>query len=339
MKEDIIPKVSILMPVFNGEKYLKAAIHSVLNQTYKNFEFLILNDGSTDSTQQIIASFSDNRIKVLYHDNMGVAKSLNRGLELARGEYIWRHDADDVCLPEQLETQLKFLNTHNSFALVSTQIAFMTDRGKIAYNIKQPKDHYFKDQSFIKVAREHFNPYSPITHATVLVRKEVFDNVGAYRTEFKTSEDTDLWLRFIEQYDAAVLNYCSYFVRLNSTSATQVYKDTNTFYRDLAFQFADERLQLGSDQLQRGGEMPKPIANEKSLNTEVEQNGKCFRRDLLNFTYKVALDAKDYKNVVKIITIGLKAGWRLAATWRAIIFPILGKRIVNIGVIIKQKIS
>ena len=179
-------------------------------------------------------------------------------MALAKGDYIWRHDADDMCLPEQLQTQMDFLATHPNFALVSTQIAFMTDRGKIAHNYTQPKDNYFNNRPFVKVDRSQFNPYSPITHATVLVKKEVFDTVGSYRTEFKTSEDTDLWLRIIEKFDAAVLHYCSYFVRLNATSATQVHKSTNNFYRDTAFQFADQRKTVGLDALQRGSKMPAP---------------------------------------------------------------------------------
>jgi glycosyltransferase involved in cell wall biosynthesis len=328
------------MPVFNGEKYLREAIDSVLVQSYTDFEFLILNDGSTDGTQKIIDSYSDKRIKSTYHNNMGVAKSLNRGLELSQGEYIWRHDADDICLPEQLETQLDFLESHEDFALVSTQIAFMTDRGKIAYDFKQPKDSYFGNCNFVKVERSQFNPYSPITHATVLVKKEVFDTIGVYRTEFKTSEDTDLWLRIIEKYDAAVLNYCSYYVRLNATSATQVYKSTNTFYKDLSFQFAEERLRCGKDMLQLGKEMPQPPIEKKNKTTTVKLDpGKTFRNDLLNFRYKVALNAKDYKNVFKDIRLALRDGWRLSETWKAIVFPILGEKLVNACVILKQKIS
>ncbi|WP_052184305.1 glycosyltransferase family 2 protein [Psychroserpens sp. Hel_I_66] len=333
-------QVSILMPVYNGEKYLREAIDSVLAQTFKDFEFLILNDGSTDGTQNIIDSYSDKRIKSVYHKNMGVAKSLNRGLELAQGEYIWRHDADDICLPEQLKTQLDFLEKNKGFALVSTQIAFMTDRGKIAHSYKQPKDSYFDNHDFIKVNRSQFNPYSPITHATVLLKKEVFDTVGVYRTAFKTSEDTDLWLRIIEKFDAAVLNYCSYFVRLNATSATQVYKSTNNFYRDMAFQFADERLKFGEDSLQLGKEMPKPnIEKNIKITPSKKPFGKTFRSDLLSFMYKVALNAKDYKNVITIIKISIKDGWRLSQTWKAIIFPLLGEKLVSEGVRLKQKVQ
>lgn len=334
-----LPYVTVLMPVYNGESYLTQAIESVLAQTFKDFEFLIINDGSTDNTQEIITSYNDPRIKCHFQKNQGVAKSLNNGLKLASGKYIWRHDADDVALPEQLQTQLNFLDENPNFALVSTQIAFMSDRGRIAYAYKQPKDSYFNGEPFMKVERSHFNPYSPITHATVLVKKEVFDTVGIYRTEFKTSEDTDLWLRIMERFDAAVLHYCSYFVRLNSTSATQVYKSTNTFYRDLAFEFANQRCEFGQDALQRGEYMPEPspsknyriIENDTSV-----KNGYEFRSDLLNFQYKVMLNAKDYINVAWIIRVSLRDGWKLSKTWKAILFPLLGDDIIIAGVKLKR---
>lgn len=331
----IKPVVSILMPVYNGEAYLKAAIDAVLNQTYIDFELLIINDGSTDKTQTIIDNYTDKRIKSLNQPNAGVAAALNSGLALAQGEFIWRHDADDICLPEQLETQLQFLKAQPQFSLVATQVAFMTDRGKIAFRYKQPKDDYFNGKDFIRVARSHFNPYSPITHATVLVKKEVFAAVGVYRTAFKTSEDTDLWLRIIEQYDAAVLNYCSYYVRLNATSATQVYKSTNTFYRDLAFAFADQRTKIGTDPLQRGESMPKPTEPEAQKITHTKK-GCNFRADILNFKYKVALNAKDFRNVFTDISYALRDGWRLKATYKAILFPLFGAVLVEKGVQLKR---
>lgn len=336
------PLVSVIMPVYNGEKYVREAIDSVLAQTYTDFEFIIINDGSTDRTQDIIDSYKDPRIKCHQQDNQGVAKTLNNGLKLATGKFIWRHDADDICLPAQLQTQMDFLAAHPNFALVSTQIAFMSDRGKIAHDYKQPKDTYFQGYPFMKVEREQFNPYSPITHATVLVKKEVFDVVGVYRTEFKTSEDTDLWLRIIEKFDAAVLHYCSYFVRLNSASATQVYKKTNTFYRDLAVQFADERKSMGSDALQREEPMP-----EAELPETIEPNrmsllkpkkGYCLRKDLLDFQYKIMLNARDYKNISIILKAALRDGWKLTATYKAILFPLLGSSLLNKAVSIKKRL-
>jgi glycosyltransferase involved in cell wall biosynthesis len=326
------------MPVYNGEAYLNEAIESVLNQTYTEFEFLIINDGSTDNTQKIIESYKDQRIKCIYQDTAGVASALNKGISMAKGEYIWRHDADDKCLPEQLENQLNFLEVYKNYALVSTQIAFMTDRGKIAYDYKQPKDTYFNNSDFVKVERDQFNPYSPITHATVLMKKSIFDTVEVYRTDFKTSEDTDLWLRIIEHFNAAVMNYCSYFVRLNSTSATQIHKKTNNFYRDLAFAYADERATAGSDPLQRGETIPRPEKDE-TQQIVTQPVGKNFRADILNFRYLIDSNAKDYKNIFRDMRLALKDGWRLKQTWKALLFPLLGEKFVRFGVKVKQKVK
>nr|WP_321410891.1 glycosyltransferase family 2 protein [uncultured Carboxylicivirga sp.] len=328
--------VSILMPVYNGEKYLNAAINSVLNQSFKDFEFIIINDGSTDTTESIIDSFKNERIVNIKQENQGVARSLNNGLKLAKGKYIWRHDADDICLPDQLEKQVNFLEQNADVALVSTQIAFMTDRAKIAYSKKQPTNSYFKGRPFMEVDRSQFNPFSPITHATVLMRREVFNQLKGYRTEFLTSEDTDLWLRLLENHKACVLNYCSYFVRLNATSATQKHKSSTTFYRDLAFTFADEREQTGSDPIIRAEKIPPPPQTIELSLQDLPPKGKIYRNDLLDFHYRVMLNARDWVNVFKTLKYSIKDGWKLKQTWKAIIFPILGDSLIQMGVRIKN---
>ena len=109
------PLVSVLMAVYNGEKYLLEAIESILNQTYTNFEFLIINDGSTDSTEEIILSYSDQRIRYIKNEqNLKLIASLNKGLDLAKGKYIARMDADDISLPDRLEKQVNFLERNST---------------------------------------------------------------------------------------------------------------------------------------------------------------------------------------------------------------------------------
>ena len=243
-----IPMVTILMPVYNGEKYLQEAIDSVLSQTYPNFEFLIINDGSTDGTVKMLQTYTDERIRVIDQKNMGVSRALNRGIALANGRYIRRHDADDYSEPDMLENQLKFLKEHPEIDFVSTACAFMTDRGKVAYGYTQPRQVTFgNDESYKLVNQQMFNPYSPIVHGTVLGPTSIFREMSGYRTEFLTSEDNDLWLRIIENYKFAVLKHPYYYLRLNSTSATQVHKASLGFYRDLCIQFAEERQKIGTD--------------------------------------------------------------------------------------------
>ena len=115
-----MPKVSVLMSVYNGEKYLKEAIKSILGQSFKDFEFIIINDGSIDKTEKIIKVFNDKRIVLINQENIGLTKSLNNGLKLAQGDYIARMDADDVALSYRLEKQVKFLDSNPHIFLVGS---------------------------------------------------------------------------------------------------------------------------------------------------------------------------------------------------------------------------
>lgn len=323
------------MPVFNGELYLREAIDSVLNQTFTDFELLIINDGSTDKTSEILASYSDARIKIHNQVNMGVSKSLNKGISMINTPYIRRHDADDISEPWMLEQQISFLENNPQISFVSTMCAFMTDRSKVALKYTQPKKYIFNNSEYVFVNKSHFNPYSPIVHGTVIGPTAIFKEMNGYRTEFLTSEDNDLWLRIIEHYKFAVLNSCPYYLRLSSTSATQVHKSSTKFYRELALSFAIERAKTGSDILQRGDPMPKPITEERNLSVK-NVNGRKFRSDLLYFQYLVMLNAGDFKNVFKIMRLSVYSGWKLSDTWRAILFPLLGKRILQKGVSMKK---
>src|SRR5580698_539934 len=113
------PKVTVLMAVFNGEKYLKESITSILTQTFTDFEFLIVNDGSTDKSVEIINEFKDNRIRLVNNSlNAGVAKALNKSFALIQGDYVARMDCDDICLPERLEKEVAILNNNPEIAVV-----------------------------------------------------------------------------------------------------------------------------------------------------------------------------------------------------------------------------
>ncbi len=332
------PSVTILMPVYNGELYIKEAIDSVLLQTYENFELLIINDGSTDGTQKIIDSYEDSRIKCIEQENMGVSRSLNKGLSLIEAPYVRRHDADDISEPDMLEKQMKFLQDHPEISIVSSQCAFMTNRSKIALKYRQPKSHYFKNKEYTIVERDHFNPFSPIVHGTVLGPTKIFKEFNGYRTEFLTSEDNDLWLRIIEKYKIAVLNQCSYFLRLSEGSATQMHKTSVTYYRQLANDYANERALKGTDPILRGEKVLPPPEMKDDAQIKIVRNGLQYRNDLLDYHYKVMLDAKDFINMMRTIKLSIRDGWRVGQTWKSILYPILGDKIVEKGVLIKKVI-
>ncbi|MFW5983549.1 MAG: glycosyltransferase family A protein [bacterium] len=332
-------QITILMPVYNGAPYIQEAIDSILNQTFKDFKLLIINDGSTDATQTIIESYKDERIKSIQQSNMGVSRSLNKGLDIIETPYIRRHDADDISEPWMLEKQMTFLEEHPEISFVSTQCAFMTENSRISFKYRQPKQHLFENNDYIIVNKTHFNPYSPIVHGTVLGPTKIFKEFGGYRTQFLTSEDNDLWLRIIEKYKFAVLNACPYYLRLSGNSATKMHKTSVPFYRELAIAYAQERQASGSDPIMRGEPIPQPPTGsppETTKDQSLTKKGKLLRSDILNFQYRIFVNARDWQLIAQAIRLSLRDGWKLKQTWRGILFPLLGENLVNIGVKIKS---
>lgn len=184
------PKVTVLMAVYNGERFLRQAIDSILEQTFTDFEFVIVDDGSTDSTWQILQEYAeeDARIVLLQNQtNQGLAKSLNRGLEIARGEYIARMDADDVSLPERFDVQVSFLDAHTQVGVVGSAIKMIDAGGNYLKTIRHPKSHSFILWNLCF--------HTPFAHPAVMFRKEVVDCVGGYVDDLAVNQDRDLWQR------------------------------------------------------------------------------------------------------------------------------------------------
>ena len=329
------PKVSVVMPAFNAAQFIRPAVDSILAQTYEDFELIILNDGSTDSTQSIVEGYSDPRIRLMNKENSGVASTLNLGLQEAQGEFIWRHDADDVSLPQKLEKEVAFLRAHPEFVLCATQVAFMSERGRVAWNKKQPKDGWLRSEAYREVFFEDFSPYSPVTHGTTLFRRSILEYTGGYREAFITSEDIDMWLRFLEHGRLAVLNECLSLHRLSSSSATAVHGWKNHFYRELAKEFYQIRRNGEPDELERTGRIVEPPPPAERV-SQLPEPGRILRNDLLNFHYAVHIDAKDWKEVARIIRLALRDGWKLRTTYRSIVFPLLPEWFVRFGVAVKS---
>lgn len=198
MAQSRMPKVTVLMAVYNGEKHLREAIESILGQTFRDFEFLIIDDGSTDSSREIIASCADPRIRLVRNEaNLGLTKSLNRGLKLAAGEYVARMDADDVSLPERLERQVKHLDEHPEVGVCGAQTQAFGDgiRGWIS--------HYYLDHDIIKAA---LLIGSAISHPTAVLRKAFLDKFGlGYDEAAVCTQDYDLWVRCADRFKMANL--------------------------------------------------------------------------------------------------------------------------------------
>ncbi|WP_294373418.1 glycosyltransferase [uncultured Clostridium sp.] len=186
------PMITVLMAVYNGEKFLKEAMESILNQTYKDFEFLIINDGSTDKSVEIIESFNDPRIRLVHNEkNLKLIASLNKGISLARGKYIARMDCDDISMPERFEKEVEFLENHSDYGMVGTCYNIIDAQGKVQRNVSYPSN-----PDLIKL---FLSLTCPLVHGSVMIRAELLKKNLYGSNDFSAVEDYELWTRIAEK--------------------------------------------------------------------------------------------------------------------------------------------
>ena len=193
------PVVSVVMPVFNVERFLREAVESILDQTFRDFEFIIIDDGSTDGTPSILDSYArrESRVRVYYQENRGVVESLNRGCGLARGRYIARMDGDDIAVRDRLMWQIEFMERHAEIGTVGGALELIDAGGRTLHCL-----HYPVKNEDIKGALQLS---SALPHPAVVIRTEAFLSVGGYRRAFLDAEDCDLWLRIAQRWRLANL--------------------------------------------------------------------------------------------------------------------------------------
>ena len=181
------PHVSVVMSVYNAEEYLAEAIEGILNQTYDTFEFIIINDGSTDKSLVVMKKFAakDKRIRVVDQPNKGLVVSLNRGLKLARGKYVARQDADDISDKNRLEEQYRFLEANPEVGMLGSNYYVIDSFGNKLFHTD-----VFTHPEDLKLAEILFNQFG---HGSVMLRKTTLDKTGGYRKCI--AEDFDLWTR------------------------------------------------------------------------------------------------------------------------------------------------
>lgn len=185
------PLISVLMSAHNNQDTLEECLKSVCKQTYTNWELIICNDASTDDSLAILKSFSckDHRIKFFNNEkNLGLAASLNKCINEAKGKYIVRLDADDQSLPDRFKTQVKFLEEHTELSMVGSSMFVKNDSGIVGVRRNTNK---LTAQSFLKG--------SPFFHPTIMIRKDVLLSLGGYNTNVSRAEDLDLWFRFYKK--------------------------------------------------------------------------------------------------------------------------------------------
>lgn len=183
-----IPIVSVIMSVRNGERYLSEALNSILKQTYKDFEFIIVDDASIDSTPLLLKNITDKRVRIFTNKiKKGLTKSLNIALRVSYGEYIARMDHDDIARKDRLERQINFLNKHKEVGVVGSWVKLIDSDGRAKGLLKFPtKNTVIIKKIFL---------YNPIRHSTVLFRRNLIKKYGVYDRNLDGAEDYDLWLR------------------------------------------------------------------------------------------------------------------------------------------------
>ncbi len=186
-------KVSVIIPAYNAEKYIHEAIDSVLNQTFKDFEIIVINDGSTDNTSKILESYG-NKIRWKSQENKGQASAQNEGIKIAKGDYLAYLDADDICFPKRLETQVKYLDGHSDVGLVYS-------------------DYYqIDDKRILKIAKSHPFDYllllqnNYICKSTVMHRRGCLEYPNLFDESINGRDDWDMWVRISEKFGMGYIN-------------------------------------------------------------------------------------------------------------------------------------
>jgi len=204
--------ISVVMSVYNGEQYLYEAIQSILLQTFKDFEFIIINDGSTDNTANIIGFIEDKRIKIINNENnLGLIQSLNIGLACANGEFVARMDADDISDPMRFEKELSFFEKNKEVALCGTRMELI--------NAGKKKSYFPLSHNEIKM---EMLTHNPIVHSSVMWRRKIFEQFGfLYDSNFPGAEDYEFWSRVIFKTQIANLPETLLYYRCHDKQVTQ----------------------------------------------------------------------------------------------------------------------
>jgi glycosyltransferase involved in cell wall biosynthesis len=207
------PKITVLMPAYNAGKYIGEAIASVLEQSFTDFELLIINDGSTDDTEKIIRSFKDPTKELISQENKGVSAALNLGLSHARANYIARFDADDICLPNRLKVQYDFMTAYPEYTIIGSAVEYMDADGHYIFT-HHPEGHLNEEIQQLKYT------ICPFIHSSVFYKKDVVINNGGYNEHAYTYEDHFLWVNILKNEKACNLSQALIKVRLNPESIT-----------------------------------------------------------------------------------------------------------------------
>jgi glycosyltransferase involved in cell wall biosynthesis len=265
-------KVTVLMPAHNAAAYIAEAVSSVLEQTYTNFELLIIDDGSIDQTADIVYQFKDNRIRLIPQSHQGIALSLNNGLHQAKGEYIARFDADDICKPDRLQKQVDFLNNNPGYVLTGSDAMYITESGEYLF------DFTCLGHTHEEIIQQLYN-YCPFIHSSVIYRKEAVLNAGGYSADCHNFEDYLLWTQLCKYGKYFNLKEQLVKIRFNPASATIDEKWRGSRFRKLK----RDIIEKGSITTEEGKRL-KSIIDEQNVGKlkKAAYHALCGKKFLVN---------------------------------------------------------
>lgn len=211
------PRVTVLMPTYNAERYLRDAIDSILSQTWTDFELLVIDDGSTDQSPKLVRSYGDPRVRLTRNErNLGIIKSLNRGISLARGEFVARMDGDDVSLPERLERQVRYLEANPQIDILGTELEMMDEEGRTwdpPQFFRVPSNPVAVTWSLFFSCRMH--------HPTIMARRAVLEALNGYDDAYPHAEDYALYLKALGRFQLSNLSEVFLRLRRHPNSVTR----------------------------------------------------------------------------------------------------------------------
>jgi glycosyltransferase involved in cell wall biosynthesis len=236
------PLISVVLPVYFGERYLRESVESILTQTFTNFEFIIFDDGSKDDSRKILESYSDSRIRLIFQENAGLPETLNRAIALSQGRYIARQDHDDISLPSRLQKQFEFLEANSDFAMVGTGADIWSEE-----KISQRRHDHPSDYSTLRFELLFNNPF---VHSSLMFRSQVFQEVGLYSTDpaRQPPEDYEFISRIARRYSIANLKERLVIYRETSNSMSSVIRpdalEKNNLFKDKLALISAENIEF-----------------------------------------------------------------------------------------------
>lgn len=302
------PVVSVVMSVFNGQKYLQPAIDSVLQQTFADFEFLIADDGSVDNSWDILRAYAaaDRRVRVWRNEaNFGVAGSINRLLVQVQGSYITRHDADDLSLADKLAEQVAYFDSHPAIGLLATRVAIINGESQPVTDFE-----FFTRETANDPLQRQLLEDCHICQGSVMFGRQLLNKAGLYDAGLVPTEDYDLWLRMAEITQMACLDRVLYQYRIHAGGQSRTHFPQQLYAKAIALDRAVQRRGL-TDHLQHRNRVARfyleaalakydadePVAGRASLNRAVQltpfalQIENRFLDLLVDYTSRCSLEA------------------------------------------------